>query len=129
MFRRAYFPGLILLFAAMTASAVADPTPEELEQNRRKLEVWRKQPEQLTRLRQDLAAFLNLPADRRERIAKLDENLRLESAKRQTRLWGVLTRYTEWLEDLSEADRKALIERFAAPSAYEAADAYDRRSR
>src|SRR2546421_488163 len=102
MIRRTHFLGLVLLLATATVCALADPTAEELEQNRRKLEFWRKHPEQLARLRQDLSAFLALPAERREKIIPFDQDLHQEPVSTQARLWNVLQRYTDWLDRLSE---------------------------
>ena len=108
MYRRLVFLGLILTYAALAVCAFADPTADELEQNRRKLDAWRKQPEQLARLRQDLAAFLVLPAERRDKIVQLDHELYQETPMARARLWGVLQRYTDWLDRLTEKDRQAI---------------------
>lgn len=86
--------------------ALPEPTADELKANRAQLEQWRKHPEQLARLRRDLAAFLALPAERREQIYKLDDDLQQDPAA--PRLVSVLERYASWLGRLPEADRRAI---------------------
>lgn len=108
MFRRMQHIGLILVVAAAAVCAFADPAPDELEPNRRKLEFWRKHPEQLARLRQDLQAFQALPAERREKIIQLDHDIHQEPATTRARLWNSMQRYTDWVERLSDQERQAI---------------------
>jgi hypothetical protein len=105
--RRSYFLMLIVLFACTSLWAAAQPTAEELEQRRQRLEAMRKHPEQLARLRENLQAYLHLPEARREAIAKLDRDLRETPAKQQQRLLNVLDRYADWLEALRNRDPQA----------------------
>jgi hypothetical protein len=106
MIRRHYFLLLIVLFGGTALLAVAEPNAEELEV-RRRLEELRKHPQQLARLRENLQAYLHLPQQRREAIAKLDHDLHEIPAKKQDRLWRTLERYAEWLEELGQKDPKA----------------------
>jgi hypothetical protein len=101
----------LIAFLALLAApllAVPEPSADELQASRARLERWRKHPEQLARLRHDLQEFLTLPEDRREQLLQLDHDLHQESSQAQARLWSVLERYTEWLDRLSEADRRAV---------------------
>jgi hypothetical protein len=106
MIRRRYFLLLIVLFVGTALWAVAEPTAEELEV-RRRLEEFRKHPEQLARLRENLQGYLRLPEMRREAITKLDREMRELPAKKQERLWIVLERYAEWLEELRQKNPQA----------------------
>lgn len=99
---------MLFLFAGVVAWALAEPTVAELEQNRRKLEAWRAHPEQLERLRRDLRAFMDLAAEQRDRIVRLDEGIHKEPAPTQARFEHVLKRYSDWLDRLPEKDRKAI---------------------
>jgi hypothetical protein len=85
---------------------LAEPSAEELEQNRRKLQEWRKNPEQYQQLQKDAKAFFALPEDQQTRILALDQDLRRESAAQQARLGSVVSRYVDWLERLDEKDRQ-----------------------
>jgi hypothetical protein len=102
---------LILSVAALAAApllAVFDPTLEELEQNRQKLEKWRAEPRRFARLRHDLRDFLALPDEDRRRLRKLDYLLHQEKPATQTRLYEVMERYADWLERLPAAERQQL---------------------
>jgi hypothetical protein len=89
-------------------AAVTGPAPADVRASRARLERWRRDPEQLARLRRELADFQKLPAERREQIVRLDRELHDESPATQARLWGALQRYTEWLDRLPEKDRQAV---------------------
>jgi len=99
-----------VLAAAMPVLALADPAPDEapstLDHNRQLYEKWRKDPEHHYRLWRDFHAFQALPAERQERIRKLDRDLQEEDLARQAKLWRVMERYAHWLERLSDDDRK-----------------------
>jgi hypothetical protein len=100
--------GLALLFFLLAAAplvAFPDPTAEELKENARKLQQWRKHPDQYERLRRDAQIFLALPPERREQILALDQELHEEPSPTQARLTNVLERYAEWLEKLSDKER------------------------
>jgi hypothetical protein len=106
---------LLLLAAAMLAAPAAvhpEPTPAEIEANRRRVAELHKNPEQLQKLRAEAAAYFALPEERRQQIAEIDEGLARQPRPVQQRLTGVLDRYTNWLETLDEASRKRLT---AAP--------------
>ena len=105
MRRRRYFL-LILLFAGTALWAVAQPTPEELE-NRGKLEAIRKNPEQLAGLRENLKLFLALPEKRQEKIRQLDHDLHELPAARKDRYSATLDRYADWLDQLRQQDPAA----------------------
>lgn len=96
---------LSLLLPAPLA-AFPDPAPEELREGRRKLQQWRKHPEQFERLRRDAQAFFALPPERREQVLKLDRELHQEPPAVRGRLADVLERYADWLERLDEKDRQ-----------------------
>jgi hypothetical protein len=96
----------VLLAGAAPAVSLPEPTPEELEANRRLVERYRADPEHYARLKRDLKAFAALPPERQNRLRQLDQDLHEENAANLTRLWRVLDRYATWLEHLSPADRQ-----------------------
>jgi len=49
--------GAVVVLAAPLAAALVEPTPEELEHNRRLLEKIRLDPDHYRRLRRDLQSF------------------------------------------------------------------------
>jgi hypothetical protein len=103
------YRALIVLAAAAALPALAGPgASDESERNRRLLEQWRADPEHYARLRRDLKAFWELPPEQRDRLRRLDRELRQADARTQKRLWGVLERYAGWLERLPEADRQRI---------------------
>lgn len=104
------FLGLVLCGAPWLAWAQGEPSAEELEARRRKLAEWRKHPEQMQKLRRDFLAFQGLSEKRQEQILKFDRELRAENPATQTKLVGVLERYVDWLEKLSEAERQHIKE-------------------
>ena len=91
---------LVLCLAVTPLAAVSEPAADELEYNRRKLEQWRQNPEQLARLRANAQAFLALAPDRRKSILQLDHDLHEESSAVQARLNNVWDRYLAWLDQL-----------------------------
>jgi hypothetical protein len=99
----------IILIAAAATWAASEPTKDQLALQRHQLEDKRKNPEIMTRLRKNLAAFDALDEANKARIIKLDEQLRQEPVKAQTRVWNVLERYVDWLERLPEEDRQKVI--------------------
>lgn len=114
MIRRYYFLMVVFFFAGTSLWAVAEPTAEELEQQRRRLDALRKQPEKLARLRENLNAYLALPEKRQTAIAKLDHDLREAKEKHW---WTVLERYADWLDELRQTDPVAYQAIKDAPSA------------
>ena len=98
----------MLLAAGAPLLALSDPSPEELEQNRRLLDKARQQPEHYDRLVQDLNAFLALPPERQEAIRLIDHDLHDENSATTARLSRVLERYARWLDRLPESDRQKI---------------------
>jgi hypothetical protein len=111
---------LLVLAAALLAALLAapsavhpEPTPAEIDANRRRLaELQQQHPEKLQKLRAEAAAFFALPEQRRQQIAEIDEALARQPRTVQRRLTDVLDRYTRWLDSLDETSRKRLA---AAP--------------
>jgi hypothetical protein len=102
---------LLFLAALLTAVpwlALADSGADDLEQNRRQLEKWRRDPEHYARLKQDLRSFLALSLERQQQIRRLDHDLHSEDTASIARLQRVLERYVDWLDSLSVADRKKI---------------------
>jgi hypothetical protein len=67
-------------------------------------------------LRKQFALFQSLPPDRQEQIRQLDEQLHALDEARQQRLRRVLEEYADWLNRLSDEDRKRVT---GAPDAEE----------
>jgi hypothetical protein len=108
---RSPFFVLLILLALVVPSLLAqnDAAKDELDANRAQLELMRRDPQELERLRHNLKAFNALPPARREQISKLHADLRAE--KDPTHLWNVLERYAEWVERLPNVkDRKTIEE-------------------
>jgi len=61
-----------LLWTAIPAFAQTGSTADEREDNRRKLERLKDQPEELARIRKKALFFLSLPEDQRARLVELD---------------------------------------------------------
>lgn len=106
MVRRHSLPISIAVFTCAAAWAIAQPTADERERQRRLAEL-RMHPEQLARLRDHLKAFLDLPEKRRLAIAKLDQDLHDLPAKERKQLGDVLDRYADWLEQLRQKNPAA----------------------
>jgi hypothetical protein len=108
------WPGLLFLLLLLTGLpgmpllAGAEPTIEEIEQNRR--ELAQKSPEEMARLRDNAHVFLALPSDRRERILKLDDELARMPLRKRERLLAVMQRYAVWLRHLKPEDRQKILE-------------------
>jgi hypothetical protein len=104
----------ILLIVAFAASAPVlcyseeQPAPDETETNARLLERWRSDPEHYGRLQADLRAFTQLPAERQDRLRKLDEQLHDTDSITQKRMWGVIERYAAWYDRQPEADQRRI---------------------
>ena len=107
MTRRRRYLFSMLLFAATAVWGVAQPTPEEVEQNRHKLETLRKNPEQMARLRDNLQQFLALPKEKQKNLVQMDRDLHDWPAAKKDRFLGVLERYADWLEQLRQQDPAA----------------------
>src|SRR5262245_53837604 len=105
---------LILLLALLPLGANPEPSPQDLEHNRKQLDAWREQPEKYpekyARLVHNAHAFLALSLDRREQILKLDKELQEQSSAARAQLLNVLSRYADWLERLEPAERAKIQE-------------------
>ncbi len=99
---------IIAMFALVAPlAAVPEPSADELQANRRRFEQLRKlHPEVVHKLREDADDFFKLLKERRRRIVQIHKELHQESAATQARLFNVLDRYVEWLED-PKADKEA----------------------
>lgn len=117
MRRRRQYLFSMLLFAGTAWWAVAQPTADELEQNRRKLELLRKNPEQMARLRENIKQFSALPKDKQNSLVQLDHELHDWPAAKKDRYWAVLERYADWLEQLRQQDPAAYKAIKDAPNA------------
>jgi hypothetical protein len=82
-------------------------TAGDLEQNRRRIEQARADPEHYERLQRDLRTFLSLPPERRDRLRQLDRDLHRKDVS-GARLARVLERYTNWLEQLPPEKRQKI---------------------
>jgi hypothetical protein len=78
----------------------------QLEKNRKRLATMRKDPEYYARLLRDLRNFLSLTPKQQDRLRKLDQELHQLDKPKADKLNRALNRYADWLERLSEADRK-----------------------
>lgn len=99
-----YYLSLLLFFAVAALWAAYEPTAEELADNQRRVETLRKQPEVLAQLRENLQAFDALAKKRQDAILQLDHDLHELPAPKQTKLWNVLERYADWLDQLKKDD-------------------------
>jgi hypothetical protein len=102
--------GLLLGLVAALGAAVS----EDFEKNRRLLQKWRADPDHAARLQRDLRDFHALPPERQAQIRQMDRELHALAPREQRRLYGVMERYTLWLERLPEEQRRHLT---AAPAA------------
>ncbi len=117
MVRRHYFLLMLALFAATALWAAAQPTPDEAELRRARLEAIRKNPDQLERLRNNVNAFLNPTFKRKDAVVKLDQEMHELPPVRQARYWKVLERYADWLDQLKKKDPAAYQAINTAPDA------------
>jgi len=96
------------LCTALPAFAQTGSTADEREDNRRKLERLKDQPEELARIRKKALFFLSLPEDQRARLVELDQKLQKEPMSSRKRLERAMGRYAAWLENL-DPDQRRLI--------------------
>jgi hypothetical protein len=100
---------LAVLIVATPVFALPDDAPEdEGQQSQTLLRRWRTDAEHYARLKRNLKAFKELPADRQERLRALDRDVHEEEPAIQAKLWRVLDRYTAWLERLPAADQERI---------------------
>jgi hypothetical protein len=106
-FRRLLPFGLLL---GMVWLARADqPAYDEVELNRVQLEKWKKDAPHYARLRRSLTEFLQMPTERQEAMRQLDRDLQAEDSATGARLMRVLDRYADWLNQLPEEDKQAVL--------------------
>jgi hypothetical protein len=93
---------LLAVIPALAAPlfAIADATPEEIEQNRKKLAKYKADPKAYARLRRELGPFRALAPAEQERLRRLDRELHLLDPAVLARLSATLERYADWLERL-----------------------------
>lgn len=107
--RRPWWP--ILFLAGFACPLVlAGPEADELARNRRLLDKWKADPDHRRRLEADFKAFYALPAERQEQLRDLDRQLHDADPMTQSRLWAAMERYSKWLTQRDEAERKAIDE-------------------
>jgi hypothetical protein len=97
-----------VLAAVLAAGTLPEPTPAELEANRRRYELLQQHPDKLKELRADAQAFFALPEARQREIAEIDQALRQQPPALQQRLAQVLDRYNDWLRDLEDKTRNKI---------------------
>lgn len=107
--RRPWWLAVCLACLSSLAFASAEGG-DELDRNRRLLEKWKTDPEHYRRLKRDLAAFDALPAERQAQIRDVDRQLHETDPDTQARLWAVMERYSVWMEQLPEPERRAVLE-------------------
>lgn len=101
--------GVGLVAPVLAESESAGParpaaTGDELEQNRQKLAQYRADPKRYAQLLADHQAFKQLPAERQERMRKLDQDLHKENKETRDRLLAAADRYVTWLDRLALSD-------------------------
>lgn len=94
-----------LTLAPALLAAVPDPTPQELEANRRRWAQLQQLPERAAAIRQAAKNFQMISAERREAILQLDHDLRQPEGQP---LRDVLVRYVAWIETLPAEDREKI---------------------
>ncbi|MFQ3593947.1 MAG: hypothetical protein SNJ82_12270 [Gemmataceae bacterium] len=107
--RVGFLGGLIVLLGA-------EADRDTLERNAQRLEKWKDNPEQYAKLLSDLRSFYALPPERQAALRDIDAKIHSGSLVQQARAWGVLERYNEWLDSLSNDDRRRVLD---APNAAE----------
>jgi hypothetical protein len=103
-------PVLRMTMIAAVAVLIAAAPPADFRAELQKMRA--ENPQQYARLRHNLAVFLSLPLARQESLRDLDRQLHEEPPPMRNRLERVMERYTDWLEHLSETDRRSVL---AAP--------------
>jgi hypothetical protein len=96
---------LWLSFAPALLAVAPEPTPQELEANRRRWAQLQQTPERAAAIRQAFKTFQTFSAERREAIQQLDHDLQQPEGQP---LREVLARYVAWIETLSAEDREKI---------------------
>lgn len=99
---------LAFLLTVFSACALAVDLPGDETTNKKTLALLQADPAHLERLRQNLAAFRNLPKDRQEQYRKFDKMLHDHDALERARLRGIMERYASWVGRLRDEDRARL---------------------
>ena len=97
------------LLVALASAGASAPDSDALEKNRQRLQAWRADPEQYSRLMRDLREFYSLPAARQQQLRNLDARLHSGDLATQARLWAALERYTNWLGRQPEEVRREVL--------------------
>jgi len=108
-FRIQLGPRLTLL-AGLIVLLGAEADRDTLERNAQRLDKWKDNPEQYARLLSDLRSFYALPPERQAALRDIDAKIHSGSLTQQARAWGVLERYNEWLDGLSNDDRRRVLD-------------------
>ncbi|HWG46024.1 MAG TPA: hypothetical protein VN688_24900 [Gemmataceae bacterium] len=95
-----------VLCCVMAATPAHETPSGDLERNRQLLQKWKTDPDHYARLQRDLRDYWALPPAKRERLRLLDKELHQLDAKTQKHLWKVMDRYSVWLEQLPEDERR-----------------------
>ncbi len=113
--RYAWRYSLALLLAGMAGLAAWLPGParalaegDEAEPSHRPAPRWHDDSELQRRLKDQWRAFHKLPKSQQERLKLLDDELNDEPPASRARLWGVLYRYSAWLDRLDAKDRRQI---------------------
>jgi hypothetical protein len=104
MFTRWRSLSLVCVLAALGALVGAD-APSSQEEALRRLEELRGQPAAYERMRKDLAAFYELPPERRDELRRLHQSIQDKDLPTRLELLEGLERYADWRERLSEEER------------------------
>ncbi len=107
--RLRYFLPLALVVGIVLLARADQPAYDEVELNRLQLEKWKKDSSHYARLRRNLNDFLQLSPARQEALRQLDHDLQAEDSATSARLMRVLDRYVDWLNQLPEEDRQAVV--------------------
>ncbi len=101
---------LVLVLGMVWLARADQPGYDEIELNRLQLEKWKKDASHYARLRRNFSEFLQLPPKRREAMRQLDRDLQEEDSATSARLLRILDRYVDWLLQLPEEDRRAVLQ-------------------
>src|SRR5437870_18592 len=96
------------MLALLPMLALAEPAPDDVDENRRQFDHWRHDPDHVQRLRHDAQAFFALTEGQRQRIIRLDRDFHQEKPVEQARLERIMERYAQWLAKIDESDRRRI---------------------
>ncbi|MBY0523115.1 MAG: hypothetical protein K2R98_06935 [Gemmataceae bacterium] len=98
----------LLALATFPLWGIAEPAGDVSDENRQLLEKWREDPQHYARLKRDLGSFRKMSPEQQERLRKLDRDLQAEQPAMRGRLKGVMERYADWMDKLSESERQSI---------------------